>query len=153
VHLLTFSRHLFPSTNLSNTTPPTCKVRDWPTLLRLLLLLLLRKNSLVVGVIASQASRKGALNSRYLCTKKKKANLFLAHKALASLIRDTKIGTRLEREEKKAEMAGAAIVEDEEEVASEDEDGEEDGVENERREAALAEAMTWLAEQFGDELA
>jgi hypothetical protein len=72
---------------------------------------------------------------------------------LANLIRDTKIGTRLEREEKEAEMAGATIVEDEEEVASEDEEGEEDGVEDERREAALAEAMTWLAEMVGDELA
>jgi hypothetical protein len=72
---------------------------------------------------------------------------------LANLIRDTKIGTRLEREEKEAEMAGATIVEDEEEVESEDEEGEEDGVEDERREAALAEAMTWLAEVVGDELA
>jgi hypothetical protein len=77
----------------------------------------------------------------------------MAHKALASLMRDTKIGTRLEREEKEAELTGAAIVEDDEEVESEDEEDEEDGVEDERREAVLAEAMTWLAEQFVDELA
>jgi hypothetical protein len=68
-------------------------------------------------------------------------------------MRDTQIGTRLEREEKEAELAGAAIVEDDEEVESEDEEDEEDGVEDERREAVLAEAMTWLAEQFVDELA
>lgn len=46
------------------------------------------------------------------------------------------------------------IVEDEEESESDDEDDEaEDAEEGERREAVLAEAMTWLAEMFGDELA
>ncbi|KAI5784240.1 hypothetical protein FPQ18DRAFT_310168 [Pyronema domesticum] len=67
-------------------------------------------------------------------------------------LEDRIIGTRLEREENAAELAGAAIVEDREEVESDDEDeyGEEDGLE--QREAALAEAMTWLTEQFGEGL-
>ncbi|KAI5783973.1 hypothetical protein FPQ18DRAFT_310237 [Pyronema domesticum] len=91
------------------------------------------------------------------CAKDNPSKAFLysdtSHEALAGLIRHTKIGTRLERQEKEAETAGAAIAEDAEEVDSEDEEGEEDDVEHERREAALAEAMTWPAEQFGDELA
>lgn len=43
----------------------------------------------------------------------------ISHKTLASLIRDTKIGARLEREQKEAGRAGAAIIEDDE-----DDDGD-----------------------------
>jgi hypothetical protein len=36
----------------------------------------------------------------------------IAHKELTSLIRDTRIGTRHERQEKEAKLAGAALLED-----------------------------------------
>lgn len=50
----------------------------------------------------------------------------IPHKELTSLIRDTRIGTRHERQEKEAELAGAALLEDNMEEESEDEGGEDE---------------------------
>jgi hypothetical protein len=58
------------------------------------------------------------------------------------LIRDTRIGTRHEREEKEAEMEGAALMADEDEVESEDEEGDE--VDAEIREGNDDIGLAWL---------
>jgi hypothetical protein len=58
------------------------------------------------------------------------------------LIRDTRIGTSHEREEKEAEMEGAALMADEDEVESEDEEGDE--VDAEIREGNDDIGLSWL---------
>jgi hypothetical protein len=75
---------------------------------------------------------------------------------LAGLIRDTKIGTRFELEQKEAEREGPEEgLERQDGQAAEDDELAEDergiAVETARREEALEVACEWLQEMFGDE--
>lgn len=66
------------------------------------------------------------------------------------MIRDTMIGTRHKRQEKEAEMAGAALVADGEEEDTEDEDGDDDDGEVEADRECEAFGMAWLEEHVNE---
>jgi hypothetical protein len=65
------------------------------------------------------------------------------------LIRDTKIGTRHERQEKEAEMEGEAVIADDDDEGDEEE--EDEGAEREReREEREEFGMAWLEATIED---